>query len=265
MTARKQYIHFSFDDVYECLKDITEQAGVYRSIFENDFFAWLKRMHETYGVVFSLYTFNYFSKDPNYDISNLPNNYADELATNSDWLKFGFHSKDDLKKYTEDEPENIKADYQKFLDAIMHATNQNEHSIDRVVRLGFCAGSRENILALRDLKNGIRGLLAADDGRLLYYFGEDETKSLIEHGELRNEEIIYLRSQTRIEYLNSIEEILKSVCSYTDPKVIELFSHEIFWNLNSKMEGYSIRQICEYIIKWASENNYSFGFAQDLY
>lgn len=33
----RQYIHFSFDDVYQCLKDITEHADTYKSVFENAF------------------------------------------------------------------------------------------------------------------------------------------------------------------------------------------------------------------------------------
>ena len=107
----KQYIHFSFDDVYACLKDITEHADQYQSVFNNEKLGWMKRMHDTYGAVFSLYTFNYFSGDSEYDISNLPNCYATELIENASWLKFGFHAKDDPKKYTEDEPESIKKDY----------------------------------------------------------------------------------------------------------------------------------------------------------
>ncbi len=265
MTARKQFIHLSFDDVYECLKDITEQAGIYRSIFENDFFAWMQRMHETYGVVFSLYTFNYFSKDPNYDISNLPNNYVDELVTNSNWLKFGFHAKDDLKKYKEDEPENLKADYRKFLDAVMYATGQNEKSIDRIIRLGFCAGTRNNILALKSMDMGIKGLLAADDDRMVYYFGEKETRQIIEKGEFWSEELLYLRSQTRMEYVSNIEEIITQISGYTAPRVIELFTHEVQWNQQSGVEGYSILQLYEALIKWAYEKGYDFGFAQDLY
>ncbi len=105
-------------------------------------------MHDTYGAVFSLYTFNYFSEMPEYDISDLPSRYAQELAEHADWLKFGFHAKDDKKKYIVDEPEAVKADYAKFLETFMGATNCNVSSIDRVVRLGFCAGTGTNIQAL---------------------------------------------------------------------------------------------------------------------
>ena len=136
MPKQKQYIHFSFDDVYECLSDITLHTGEYQSVFENQLFAWLKRMHDRYGAVFSLYTFNHSSKEPSYDISNLPDCYAKEFAENASWLKFGFHAEDDLTKYTEDEPEQILKDYQKFLAAILHATGQTPTNIDRIVRLG---------------------------------------------------------------------------------------------------------------------------------
>ena len=69
-------------------------------------------MHELYGAVFSLYTFNYHSKDPEYDISYLPSKYAEEFKANAEWLKFGFHARDDKKKYNSDESDAIKADYE---------------------------------------------------------------------------------------------------------------------------------------------------------
>lgn len=67
-----KYVHFSFDDVYQCLKDIIDHVGSYHSIFENDMFAWMKEMHDKYGAVFSLYTFNECTEQPEYDISDLP-------------------------------------------------------------------------------------------------------------------------------------------------------------------------------------------------
>ena len=132
-----KYVHFSFDDVYECLKDITEHVGSYHSVFENDMFAWMKEMHDKYGAVFSLYTFNESTEHPEYDISDLPAAYAEELAACSSWLKFGFHAMNDKKMYSEDEPDLIKADYGKFLRSIMYATDNEFACVDRVVRLGF--------------------------------------------------------------------------------------------------------------------------------
>lgn len=265
MKLKKQYIHFSFDDVWECLHDLTINAGRYQSVFENPFFAWLKKMHDKYGAVFSLYTFNYFSKEPSYDISNLPNCYTEEFSNNAHWLKFGFHAKDDPKKYAEDETEGIKADYEKFLAAISQATNGHEESIDKIVRLGWFAGTRNNVLALRDTDQGIKGLLSADDDRLPYYFNEKETDEVKQTGEMWKDDLLILRSQSRMESLWSIESLLEKIKVYSEPKVIELFSHECCFERSSRVEGYTMPELYEYVIKWAYEKGYGFGFAQEIY
>ena len=262
---KKQYIHFSFDDVFECLKDIIVHAGQYKSIFENETFSWMKRMNTVYGAVFSLYTFNQFTGDPDYDISDLPVCYAAEFKENASWLKFGFHAKDDLKKYKEDEPDAISEDYKKFLAAILNATHNDTNCIDRVVRLGFFAGTKMNVWALRDHSLGIGGLLSADDDRLPYYFDEAEAAEVRQRGEIWLDKLLILRSQPRIEGLQSIDALINRIGTYTEPKVIELFTHECCITRTSMVDGYSMHGLCEYLIKWAFENGYGFGFAQDLY
>lgn len=262
---KKQYIHFSFDDVYACLKDITVHAGQYKSIFENETFAWMKNMNAVYGAVFSLYTFNHFTGDPVYDISDMPACYAAEFKENASWLKIGFHAKDELKNYTKDEPDGIVEDYKKFLSAILKATDHDANCIDRVVRLGFFAGTKKNVLAIRDHELGLKGLVSADDDRQPYYFDEAEKDLVCETGELWLDELLFLRSQPRIEGLQSTDALIERIRTYTEPKVIELFSHECCFTRMSMVEGYSMRALYEYFIKWAFEKGYGFGFAQDLY
>lgn len=263
----RQYIHFSFDDVCHCLKDIIDHANEYHSIFENELFAWMKEMHNRYGAVFSLYTFNYFTGEPTYDISDLPNCYAKELAEVSYWLKFGFHARDDKKAYKKDESDEIKADYDKFLNAIMYATEDNHNCLDRVVRLGFFGGTKANVLALRDCKQGIQGLLTADNDekRLSYYFDEMETAVINKIGEYRDMHLLFLRSQLRMELVDSINTLTTKIQDYTEPKVIELFAHESSWYQQSRVDGYNTRQLAETFMKWADMNGYGFGFAQDIY
>ena len=268
MKEKCQYIHFSFDDVYRALKDITDHADIYESIFDNDLFCWLKKMHDLYGAVFSLFTFNYYSKDSEYDISDLPSKYAEELKANAEWLKFGFHARDDKKKYNSDEADSIKADYEKFCNAIMHATKGNDSSIDRVVRLGFFSGTRVNVRALQECEKGILGLLTADNDnkRLSYYLEEERTELLNQKGELWEEQrLLFLRSQLRMELVESLENILTEIDDYKHPRVLEFFSHESCWYRESKVNGYSIPELIEALLKWAFEQGYGFDFAQNQY
>ena len=71
--------------------------------------------------------------------------------------------------------------------------------------------------------------------------------------------------QKIIESIWSIEELLDKIHGYTGAKVIELFSHECCFERISRVEGYTMPQLYEYVIKWAYEQGYGFGFAQDIY
>lgn len=265
----KQYIHISFDDVYACLKDITEHADTYTTIFDNDFFAWLKEMNQSYGAVFTLYTFNYDSHAPEYDISKLPARYAQQLAASSAWLKFAFHAKDNLKKYDTDDAEGIKADYEKFTTAVLRATGGCTQCIDRVNRLGFFAGSKANVEALQKCEHGLLGLLTADNSeeRISYYFDAEKTKLLNQVGEYADAEngLLFLRSQLRLESVASLREQYERIKNYTAPKVIELFTHEQCFFEESHVEGYTVQGLLEEYIKWAYEEGYGFDFAMNRY
>lgn len=259
-------IHFSFDDVWMSMHDLTLHADAYKSIFDNGFLKWLKSMHDKYGVVFSLYTFDYYSKEPSYDISVFPDCYAEELQQNADWLKFGFHAKDDLKKYLVDEPEEITKDYEKFLEMILRAAGGHKECIDRVVRLGWFAGTKKNVLALRDREDGLLGLLSANDDRLSYYFDEKQAKFVNEKGEMWLDDLLMLPSQTEIESLWDLETLTDKITALQGPKVIELFSHEYcFTRVSGRIEGVAMTKLYEEIFKWAYEQGYGFGFAQNIY
>lgn len=106
-THETRIMHISFDDVYECLYDIT--VNEYNSAFENPMLADLKKLHEEYGAVFTLNCFIKSSKQNNYDIAKLPSRYKDELSSCADWLRFAFHAQDDNTRYDEDCAEEIAA------------------------------------------------------------------------------------------------------------------------------------------------------------
>lgn len=105
-------MHISFDDVYSCMADITQNADTYASVFDNSFFGDLKQFHEQYGAVFTL---NCFMEASGYDISNVTDKYKTELSENSDWLKFAFHAKDSKTKYTSDSVDTLKTQYKNSL------------------------------------------------------------------------------------------------------------------------------------------------------
>lgn len=264
----EKYIHISFDDVYNCISDISSHN--YSSVFDNSFLGDLKHFHDTYGAVFTLNCFNTCSKQPDYDISNMPDTYMEEFSENSDWLKFSFHSEDENANYgssentslgtaTGDCEEKIKASYNKFTSAILNATG-TANSIDRVARLGFFGGTENNVKALMECEYGITGLLAADDTRISYYLNDTDNNYLLKNYEYydKNNDIKMFKSQVRLENVrdNKINEQF-SLISSIDSNMIEIFTHE--QNYNN-----SVKARLEEYLKWAKNKNYGFAYAQDI-
>ena len=50
LNVKNVNIHFSYDDVWQCLDDITVHENEYNSLFENSFFAYLREKHKNMEV-----------------------------------------------------------------------------------------------------------------------------------------------------------------------------------------------------------------------
>lgn len=260
--APDKYMHISFDDVYACLDDISDNN--YDSIFENSFFAGLKKLHDDYGAVFTLNCFNTSTKNSSYDISNLPDRYRDEFKASSSWLRFAFHAECDTTAYGSTSfsnnlstPDETTNSYNKFTSAILNATG-TEECIDTVVRLGFFTGTQENVNALKNCSYGITGLLAADDSRLSYYFDTDLNNCILENNDYYDGQnnLRIIRSQKRLESVSNTTTALNTLSAYNG-NMIEIFTHEQDYKgaVPNRLKAY---------IEWAVSQGYGFGFAMDI-
>lgn len=263
-----QYIHISFDDVYECIYDITQNK--YSSLFENPFLGELKSFHERTGAVFTLNCFNTCTKQPDYDIRNMPERYAPEWQGNLSWLKLAFHAEDDMANYGDglngrstfgqvmgDCEEKAAESYRKFTEAVLRAAGTPE-IIDRVTRLGFFSGTERNVKALKQCEYGIIGLLSADDTRLSYYLETEENRQVWEQGQYydsRNR-LLFLRSELRLEKVQDAGRQLEAMQEIPGIRILEIFTHEY--------EYPSIRHILADYLDWAVQRGYRFAFAQEL-
>lgn len=252
-THENRIMHISFDDVYECLYDIT--VNEYNSAFENTMLADLKKLHEEYGAVFTLNCFVKSTKQSSYDISRLPSRYKDELSSCADWLRFAFHAQDDNTCYDKDCAEEIAASYKIFTDAVLNLTG-NPKSIDTVTRLGFFTGNDANVNAIKNCDYGITGLLTADDERVSYYFSQDSNSFINTNDECYDIDkgLTLIRTHKRLESVKDTEAELQKLDEYTGD-MIEVFTHESEY---SKVKN----RLKEYV-QWANNRGIGFGFAQN--
>ena len=95
-----KYAHFLIDDVIWVLRDLTRDRPA--SMFDHPFLSALKRAHEAYGLRVQWNLFfrtSAFYGDEDFTLSDMTDAYRAEFSAASDWLKMGFHAKEEFPDY----------------------------------------------------------------------------------------------------------------------------------------------------------------------
>lgn len=253
--------HFSFDDVRNCMIDLMNNENVYTSIFDNDFFAMLKDLHDEYGAVFSLYMFLYNTGS---DITDYPSKFATEFTENADWLKFGLHQ--GATNYASTTAEEALDDYDTFTSNIVRICGTVD-AIDRCPRLGNFAGNLESMLAMREADGGIVGLLSAYDTRDSYYLSSADSSYVYKHGRLidTTNRLVFFRTLMALE-ASDPSTLLPSLKTLTglngsDYAVMMMHEYEVY-NGNHEIVT-SMKNRIAYACSWATENGYDWQYPME--
>lgn len=239
--SKSRIVNISIDDFSIPLKDITENQGIYTSVFDNEIFKKLKELHDNYGAEFSLFCFT----NNNFDISTTTTKFKDELAENAIWLKFGFHGKDNATYYDVVSHSQFVSDYEKCINAIKSFSSVN--NLCKVIRLH---GYRANTQVMQSLANyGIEGVFAADDNRVSYDLSQEETDELNKKDVIRKNGINYYKTHVRLEAVLSAN-LLKKLNELKNKNYLALFTHDYaFMEHFVKIEN---------SVKFMTPNAYSF-------
>lgn len=254
--SAEKYLHISVDDTIELFQNLTANAGIYTSLFQNPTLAFAKSLHDRYGAAISFYCF--YSGDDGFDLSKCTAKFAGEFRDNAGWLRFGFHAHDGSMNYASATATQAKQDYDGMV-AQLYRICGGYKSIDRVVRLANFAGNLVSCIAMRDTKCGVQGLLTADDTRRSYYLSANHNEYLFHHDRMYDEanSLYFFTTDLRMEKIAdmSVQLALLSTPEWAD-KAAELivFTHER--ELNEVTNKTKLRQCCQYGL----DNNYRFDF-----
>ena len=92
--------YFYIDDVIWLFRDLTRQRPA--SLFDNPFLALLEKCHRLYGAKFQLNVFyrtDFYYGDDEFTLAEMTDAYRAEFEAASQWLKLGFHSKQEFPDY----------------------------------------------------------------------------------------------------------------------------------------------------------------------
>ena len=252
-TANK-ICHYSVDDTWDILKDLTTNAAAYTSIFDNATLSAIKTIHESTGLCVTFNTFNTVSSDNTYSITNVPEkaSFQAEFQANKNWLRFAFHAEDDNTNYDTDA--GILTSYNTFVTAIYKLTG-DYGCIDTFTRLGYFGGSLANVLQIKNASHGIRGLLCADTTNRDSYYLDTNQNTIVQHKGMcvdAENELIFLKTITRT-LSQAPAEIEENLCYQ---KYVEVFSHEYepAWITS-----------CNTIATWLKNNGFVFAFPSDIF
>lgn len=248
-TQTEKIVNISIDDFYRALQDITVNAGTYTSIFQNEIFAALKTLNDTYGAKFTCLC---YSLGNGFDITTTTTKFKNEFIANKNWLSFGFHGKDDNTFYDVETLANFKLEYDKFLSAVNSFASSE--MLSKVTRLASYKGTSSVIAELKNTY-GIEAVLAAEDSRLSYDLTGTEVNTLdVEHVFSKNG-MTYIKTEIRIE--NAVDANIPSFMEgLKSQNRIAIFTHEQALTASiSKLNAF-----CD----WINKNFYKFSLFNDL-
>lgn len=261
-----KYIHFSLDDVINIFKDLTKNSDKYDSIFDNKTLSYFKELHEKYGLKLSCYCFFDFSK---FKLSEATDKYRSEFMANAEWLKFGFHGLESKSDYSSSDSEtaNITNDYNKVITELNRITGcleNNAKGLDVMPRIHCYKGSFKNLISLKNINNGINGVLALDDDRPCYYLNASDTIVARNSDSFTASDsdsgLIFISTDLRMEKISDpipvLQELQTPVWNNRTNALI-LFTHE--WALNKQVK-HNIEEFCKYV----TIHNYMWAYPQEI-
>lgn len=92
--------NFYIDDVIWLMRDLTRERP--DSVFDNFFMKILKELHEKYGLKVQLnlfYRTDFYYGNDEFTLAEMTDAYKKEWEENADWIRFGFHSKQEFPDY----------------------------------------------------------------------------------------------------------------------------------------------------------------------
>ncbi len=266
----KNYVNkfrFSIDDNIWFLKDINQNAGRYKSIFENPYLGFLKQVHDRYGAKIHL---NLFYQTEGFNLSQMTDKFKNEWKENAQWLALSFHALAEFpdKPYINAGYDQVKKDGALVKDQIRRFAG--EEVMGRETTLHWGEGTVEACRALRDLGYTVlAGYFNVDDNKppVSYYLDQEQRRHLKTRFIWRDnkEDIIFAKIALVVNTvkLEQIVPYLDNVKKTYNPHYLDLMIHEQYFYPNYVGYQPDWREKVMTAVKWAVENGYKPGFLKE--
>lgn len=252
---------FSLDDNIWVFRDIARNN--YKSIFENDYLALLKSIHEEFGTKIQL---NVYFETDGFVLSQMPDKYKSEWEENSDWLRLSFHAYDNDTHYNECTYEQMKRDCELIHNEIIRFAG--EKTLSYYTTLHFVACPKEGVEAMRDC--GIKGLVGLfgtyETPRVPYHLAPEISTYMQENCFWKDEEtgVQFMRNDIVINRFKC-EEIVPELEKHNGGKFYEVMIHEQFFHKDYPNYQPDFAEKLRITMQWLTDNGYTPAFFEEIF
>ncbi len=260
----------SLDDNIWFLKDISDNANRYRSIFENPYLALLKEVHETYGTKIHI---NIYYQTEGFNLSEMTTKFRNEWRENAGWLRLSFHAlqNDPDVPYINAGYDQVKTDCDMVKEQILRFAG--EELMGPVTTLHWGEGTVEGCRALRD--SGYAALAGyfihePEDEQypVSYYLDKEKRQHVNKRSIWRdNREGIVFSKIAMVINSYDLDQISPYLDDYKESTnshgFMDLMIHEQYFYPFYKNYQPDYRQKVLTAVKWASDSGYMPAFLSE--
>jgi len=260
---------FSLDDNIWFLRDINNNSGTYRSIFDNIYLGFLKRMHDTFGTKIHI---NIYYQTDGFNLSQMTAKYRNEWKDNADWLHLSFHAlqNDPDRPYINAGYDEVRRDCEMVKEQISRFAG--EEVMGPVTTLHWGAATIDGCRALRDCGyKALAGYFVVEKGKepVSYYLNEDKKLNLSKRIAWKDtsEDIIFSRINIVINSYKLDEIVPYLDAIKKDPHrsaFMEVMIHEQYFHPTYVAYQPDFRDKVIKTIRWVTDNGYKPVFLSDV-
>ena len=260
---------FSLDDNIWFLKDINNNSGTYRSIFNNMYLGFLKQVHDTFGTKIHV---NIYYQTDGFNLSQMTAKYRSEWKDNADWLHLSFHAlqNDPDKPYITAGYDEVRRDCEMVKEQISRFAG--EEVMGPVTTLHWGAATIDGCRALRDCGyKALAGYFVVEKEKepVSYYLSEDKKLNLSKRIAWKDtsEDIIFSRINIVINSYKLDEIVPYLDAIKNDPHrsaFMEVMIHEQYFHPTYVAYQPDFREKVIKTIRWVTDNGYKPAFLNEV-
>ncbi|MCL4359694.1 hypothetical protein M1555_00365 [Patescibacteria group bacterium] len=247
-TFPQEHYHFSVDDVFNCLIEVSDQKI---DLFDHPFFRFLLHLHDAYGASIDLYLFYQSVINGSLRmLTEVSGRLKTSLSVNP-WLRFGPHALDYATAPYAQKPESVIP----VFDAIYSCIDRfaSSSNLSKLVRLHYFSELYE--LADYFEGRGVRALFSTDKEIFSHRMPDKNRKSLQARGTTTYKGMSFVRSQFRVEYWIRDYLSVRSQVRYLG-KLFDTYRFITFFTHECDMSNEDVRNAIELILNECHKRRY---------